>query len=183
MVRRLAPIAAALSLVACSAPRADGSATPNPDASASSAPPAATSPPSTADQLARADACAAAALAVNPNDPRLKQMSTVVTGCMSVYTEQSCKDGLAAAIAEKTPDDQRIVVMSKGCGDAYCPRLMDEPRPKYCTLPDSTEPTERAKFFTELRNRILELELGEEGRARVDAAFKKAKEDQARAGQ
>lgn len=109
-------------------------------------------------------------------------MATVVNGCMSVYTEQACKDGLTAAIAEKTPDEQRIVVMSKGCGDAYCPKLMDEPRPKYCTLPDSTEPSERAKYFTELRNRILELELGEEGRARVDLAFKQAKEAQDKAG-
>lgn len=175
---RLASIAAALYLVACSGPRADGAATPTSEPTASSALPAATSPPSSADQLARADACAAAALAVNPKDPRLVQMATVVNGCMSVYSEQACKDGLAAAIAEKTPDEQRIVVMSKGCGDAYCPKLTDEPRPKYCTLPDSTEPSERAKYFTELRNRILELELGEEGRARVDLAFKKAKEAQ-----
>lgn len=118
---------------------------------------------------------------MNPNDPRLKQMATVVNGCMSVYTEQKCKDALAAAIAEKTPDDQRIIVMSKGCGEAYCPRLNDEPRPKYCTLPDSTEPAERARHFTELRHRILEIELGEDGRRRVDLAFDKAKEEQERA--
>lgn len=169
-----------LSLAACSpAPTPGTPATSaEPSATAATTTPAATS---TEDQLERADACAHAAIAVNPNDPALEQMKTVVTGCMPVYSEKGCRDALEAAIADKTPPEQRIVIMSKGCGDAYCPKMTDEPRPRFCTLPDSTEPQERAKAFIELRNRIFLLELGEEGRARVDAAFKKAKEAQDRA--
>lgn len=181
MIRAAASLALLLPLVACSP--APTPTTPDPSAAPSATPSTtiAPAPTSTPDQLERADACAKAAVAVNPNAPALDQMRTVVTGCLPVYSEKGCRDALEAAIADGTPPEQRIVVMSKGCGDAYCPKITDEPRPKFCTLPDSTEPSERAKTFVELRNRIFLLELGEEGRARVDAAFKKAKEAQDRA--
>ncbi|MFO0611479.1 MAG: hypothetical protein U0414_02740 [Polyangiaceae bacterium] len=163
-------------LEACSSPA--GSNHPDPASASASASATAERGGPREDALGRARACADAAGRVDPRAPRLDQMRTVVEGCMPVYTEKACTDALATAISDKTPDDQRVIVMSAGCGKAYCPKITDEPRPKFCTAPDSTDPAERATYFTELRSRILLLELGEDGRAIVDAAFKKAKEDQ-----
>lgn len=181
MIRPALVAALALSSAACASSTSTAATEPTSAATTSATTAATTAAAPSDDRLARADACANAAIAVDPKAPALEQMRTVVVGCMPVYSEKGCRSALEAAISDATPPDQRIVVMSKGCGEAYCPKFTDGDRPAFCSLPDTAPPTERAQKFGALRDRILLLELGEEGRARVDAAFEKAKTAQARA--
>lgn len=124
-----------------------------------------------ADIDARVQACIAAQGEVSlrrqnrggPSAPgQPSDAGMVAAACAPLYQEAACRQAMEKF--DEPPMEQRASTLLRSCARAYCP-VLPSPKPHVCAATD-TPPTDLSEW-AELRQAILQRDIGAERAARV----------------